>query len=131
MVATRATWLYDGDCGPCDRSAERFRTRIRPPADVRPYQSIDLAAAGIEPEEALRGPILLRADGSHVVGPESVAELLAQSRPPFRQLGSVMLAPGIRQALRALGPHLYRQRHRLPGAGSGCRIDAAANATVD
>jgi hypothetical protein len=81
-------WLFDGDCGPCDRAAARIRTRVAPPADVRPYQSADLDALGIGQDEVLRGPVLVRPDGSHVVGPQSVAELLRMSRPPFRLAGA-------------------------------------------
>jgi predicted DCC family thiol-disulfide oxidoreductase YuxK len=114
-------WLFDGDCGPCDRAAARIRTRVAPPADVRPYQSADLDALGIGPDEVLRGPVLVRPDGSHVVGPQSVAELLRMSRPPFRLAGALMLAPGVRHAFAAVGPHMYQQRYRLPGATAACR----------
>ena len=119
-------WLYDGDCGPCDQAAERIRTRVAPAAQLRPYQSADLEALGVGPDEVLRGPVLVRSDGSHVVGPQSMAELLRMSGSPFRQVGTVMLAPGIRQLLAALGPRMYQQRHRLPGATAACRTPEPA-----
>jgi predicted DCC family thiol-disulfide oxidoreductase YuxK len=114
-------WLFDGDCGPCDRAAAKIQTRVAPPADVRPYQSADLDALGIGADEVLRGPVLVRPDGSHVVGPQSVAELLRMSRPPFRLAGALMQAPGVRHALAAIGPRMYQQRYRLPGATAACR----------
>jgi hypothetical protein len=123
-------WLYDGDCGPCDQAAARIRARVAPPADVRPYQSVDLEDLGVGQDEVLRGPVLVRSDGSHVVGPQSMAELLGMSRSPFRQVGSVMRAPGVRQALAAIGPHMYQQRHRLPGATSACRTPEPATDTA-
>lgn len=119
-------WLYDGDCGPCDRAAARIRARVAPPVEVRPYQSVDLDSLGVGHDEVLRGPVLVRSDGSHVVGPLSMAELLSLSRSPFRQVGAVMRAPGVRQALAAMGPHMYQQRHRLPGATSACRTPEPA-----
>lgn len=114
-------WLYDGDCGPCDRTAARIRSRVAPPADLRPYQTADLPELGISDDEVLRGPVLVRSDGSHVVGPQSVAELLAMSRPPFRLAGAFMRAPGVRHALAVIGPVMYRQRYRLPGATDACQ----------
>ena len=123
-------WLFDGDCGPCDRAAERIRTWVTPPADVRPYQSADLDALGIGQDEVLRGPVLVRPDGSHVVGPQSVAELLRMSRPPFRLAGAIMQAPGVRNALAAIGPHMYQQRHRLPGATAACQTPEPAGRGV-
>ena len=94
---------------------------MAPPADVRPYQSADLDALGIGQDEVLRGPVLVRPDGSHVVGPQSFAELLRMSRPPFQLAGALMQAPGVRRALAAIGPHMYQQRYRLPGATAACR----------
>jgi hypothetical protein len=88
---------------------------------MRPYQSEDLDTLGIGPDEVLRGPVLVRTDGSHVVGPQSVAELLRMSRPPFRLAGALMLAPGVRHTLAAIGPHMYQQRYRLPGATAACQ----------
>ena len=123
-------WLFDGDCGPCDRAAERIRTWVTPPADVRPYQSADLDALGIGQDEVLRGPVLVRPDGSHVVGPQSVAELLRMSRPPFRLPGALMQAPGVRQTLAAIGPHMYQQRYRLPGATAACQTPEPAGRGV-
>lgn len=125
MSIPRPMWLYDGDCGPCDKSAARFRSRMRPPVELRPYQSVDLAELGISETDVHLGPILVRTDGSYVVGPESVGEMMRMSRAPYRGIGAVMLAPGIRQLLRAAGPGLYRQRQRLPGASAGCRLNSA------
>ena len=65
--------------------------------------------------------MLVRPDGSHVVGPQSVAELLRMSRPPFQLAGALMQAPGVRHALAAIGPHMYQQWYRLPGATAACR----------
>ncbi len=51
-----------------------------------------------------------------------MAELLASARSPYRQAGRVMLLPGIRQVLGAVGPVMYRNKHRLPGASDSCRV---------
>ncbi|MBK9739844.1 MAG: DUF393 domain-containing protein [Actinobacteria bacterium] len=122
---TSPLFLFDGDCGVCQQGTDRMRQRFAPPVDMASYQSIGLDELGVTQAEVLEGPVLVRLDGSHVVGPLAVAELLRMSRAPYRYAGYLMLAPGIRQALRAAGPAIYRQRHRLPGATSACRAEPA------
>ena len=40
----RNTVIYDGDCGICTRLAGFVRRRLRPDAEVRASQELDLAA---------------------------------------------------------------------------------------
>lgn len=56
----------------------------------------------------------------------AMAHLLAQARAPYRAMGRAMLVPGMRHALDALGPVMYRNRHRLPGATPPCEVRPAA-----
>jgi hypothetical protein len=86
------------------------------------YQSVDLDLLGVPQEDVDEGPVLVRADGTHLVGPSAMAELLASARPPFRQAGRAMQLPGIRQVLGAIGPVMYRNKHRLPGAAESCQV---------
>lgn len=118
-----ATFLFDADCGVCQDGTDRMRSRIRPPVSFQPYQSSDLRALGVTEQECFEGPVLVRPDGSHAVGPGAIAGLLLSARRPYRFVGLAMNAPGIRQALDRIGPSLYRQRHRLPGATAACRVN--------
>jgi predicted DCC family thiol-disulfide oxidoreductase YuxK len=121
MTSTvRPLFLFDGDCGVCQNGTESMRRRFDPPVEMSAYQCVDLSAYGVSGEEALDGPILVRVDGSHVVGPLAIAEMLRSSRQPYRSLGATMLLPGVRRVLNAIGPTVYRQRYRVPGAGDTC-----------
>jgi predicted DCC family thiol-disulfide oxidoreductase YuxK len=124
--AERPIFLYDGDCGVCDNGTASIRRRINPPVDLVTYQSRDTDALGISELELLEGPVFVRTDGTHIVGPLAMGELLATARRPYRTYGRIMLAPGVRHVLHALGPWIYRQRHRLPGATHSCSVNAPA-----
>lgn len=121
-------FLFDGDCGVCQRAIDQIRDRVGPPVAFTAYQSVDLAAYGVTPTEVLVGPILVRTDGTHEIGPLGMAEVLRMARAPYRSVGALMLAPGIRHLLRRVGPVMYRNRGRLPGAGSSCAVPEAAHA---
>lgn len=116
-------FLFDGDCGVCQNGTDTIRDKVQPPVDITAYQSVDLAEYGVDESEVLEGPVLIRTDGTHVVGPLAMAEMLASSRAPFKFMGKFMLAPGIRTVLRTVGPVMYRNRGYLPGANESCRID--------
>ena len=118
-------WLFDGDCGPCEQASRGMRSVINPPVDMKPYQSVDLDALGVTLADVADGPVLVQSDGSHLVGPAAMAAMMRLSGIPFRQVGAVMAAPGIRQTLGAIGPRLYHQRFRLRGCWSDCQVDAA------
>lgn len=121
----RPLWLYDGDCGLCDVGSARIRRMVDPPVDMATYQSVDLDALGVDSSAVLEGPVLCRPDGTYVVGPEAMGTMLRMSRPPFSLIGRAMLAPGMRQGLRHIGPRLYRARHHVPGVAGSCEVPSA------
>jgi predicted DCC family thiol-disulfide oxidoreductase YuxK len=121
-MPTTPLFLFDADCGICQQGTDRIRETIAPPAEIVGYQSVDLDALGVSEKAVEEGPVLVRSDGTHVVGPRAMAELLASARSPYRQAGRVMLLPGVRQVLGAVGPVMYRNKHRLPGASDSCRV---------
>ena len=121
-MPTTPLFLFDADCGICQQGTDRIRETIAPPAEIVGYQSVDLEALGVSTAEVEAGPVLVRSDGSHVVGTRAMAELLASARSPFRQTGRVMLLPGIRNVLGRVGPVMYRNKHRLPGVSDSCRV---------
>ena len=119
-------FLYDDDCGVCHEGTTAIRARIRPPIALVPYQSVDTGALGVGDEVLAEGPVLVQEGGRISVGPAAMAGLLRASRRPYRWLGVTMDLPGIRQILAAAGPHMYRQRHRLPGASGSCAVPPEA-----
>ena len=125
---TRPLFLFDGDCGVCQNGTDAIRAKVRPAVDVRAYQGVDLADLGVSDEDVREGPVLVRIDGSHVVGPLAMAEVLRSARAPFRQIGAAMMAPGVRRFLSAIGPVMYRHRGRLPGATDACQVTPATSA---
>ncbi len=86
------------------------------------YQGVALNDLGVTEDDVLDGPVLVRVDGSHVIGPRAIAEMLRLSRRPYRGMGTFLLLPGVRHLLHAAGPFLYRQRYRLPGATETCQL---------
>jgi len=127
VMTTRGTLLYDGDCGVCDQGMARIRRKMQPPVDITAYQAVDIAALGVSLNDVVNeGPVLVREDGSHAVGPAAIAEVMQLSGRPYRSVGAAMQAPGIRSVLAWIGPKLYRQRYRMPGAGDNCQMPTAA-----
>jgi hypothetical protein len=126
MTTSLPVFLYDDDCGVCQQGTSTIREKIAPPIPIRPYQSVDTASLGVSDELLSEGPVLVRADGTASVGPAAMAGLLRSSKRPYRWIGTGMDLPGIRHVLAAVGPHMYRQRHRLPGASGSCAVPPAA-----
>lgn len=120
-MLTRPIFLFDADCGICQTGTDRIRDTIAPAVEIVGYQSVDLASLGVSQADVETGPVLVRGDGTHVVGPAAMAELLGTARSPYRQVGRAMQLPGVRQVLGAVGPVMYRNKHRLPGASDSCR----------
>ena len=118
----RPIFLFDGDCGVCQNGTDTIRAKVKPPVDIVAYQSVDLADFGVSEADVLEGSVLVRTDGSHVIGPLAMAEMLRSARAPYKYMGNVMLIPGLRHALRALGPVMYKNRSRLPGSNDTCRV---------
>ena len=121
-MPTTPIFLFDADCGVCQTGTDRIRQSIAPPVEIVGYQSVDLDSLGVPVADVEEGPVLVRLDGTHVVGPAAMAELLGTARAPYRQVGRAMQLPGIRHALAAVGPVMYRNKHRLPGASDSCRV---------
>lgn len=121
-MPTTPLFLFDADCGICQSGTDRIRRTIAPPVEIVGYQSVDLDALGVSEADVEEGPVLVRSDGTHVVGPAAMAELLGAARSPYRQAGRTMQLPVIRHVLGAVGPVMYRNKHRLPGASDSCRV---------
>lgn len=125
MTTPTPVFLFDDDCGVCREGTTKMRQHVRPPIAIVPYQSVDTASLGVTERQLAEGPVLVQLDGRVSVGPAAMSGLLRASRRPYRWIGVAMELPGVRHALAAVGPHLYRQRHRLPGASGSCALPEA------
>lgn len=125
-VTHRPAFLFDADCGVCQTGTDTIRRRVAPPVDIIPWQSIDLAEWGIPESAVHEGPVFVDVDGSFVIGPLGMGNMLRRSRAPYRFLGGVMTAPGVRNVLRRVGPWMYQHRDRLPGATAACSVPPAS-----
>lgn len=119
---SRPLFLVDGDCGIRQNGTDSIREKAKPDVVMTAYQSVDFSEYGVTQAGVNEVPVLVCADGTHVVGPLAMAEMLQAFTGGFRVMGQVMPAPGIRQALRSLGPVMYRNRSRLPGASDTCQV---------
>lgn len=118
----RPVFLFDADCGVCQDGTDTIRARIAPPVDIVGFQTTDHEALGVSLAELQEGPVFVSPEGWHVVGPLAMAQMLRAARRPYRSVGTFMLLPGVRHLLRALGPVMYRNRGRLPGATGECSV---------
>ena len=128
MDDVRPLWLYDGDCGMCEKGSARIRATVDPPVRMSAYQDVDLDTLGVSAEQVLAGPVLVRHDGTTLVGPAAMSAMLSLSRAPFRQVGGVMALPGVRHVLAVVGSRLYAARGHLPGTDPACASPVATSA---
>jgi hypothetical protein len=122
----RPLFLFDADCGICQDGTDAIRARVRPPVDIVGYQTVSPEEYGVTSEELQEGPVFVSPEGWHVVGPLAMGQMLRLAGWPYRGVGAVMLMPGIRSVLAALGPVMYRNRGRLPGATGSCAVGTGA-----
>ena len=114
------TVVYDADCGFCTASADWLGRHGR--ATTQPWQTLDLAAAGLTERDVRDAAWFLPPIGRPVRGARAVAAALRECRPPWRLLGHVIDLPPVRP-LAAVGYAVVaRNRHRLPGSTDACRI---------
>ncbi|RCW43742.1 putative DCC family thiol-disulfide oxidoreductase YuxK [Halopolyspora algeriensis] len=113
--------VYDGDCGFCTGSArlvERLPVRVR----LAPWQEEDLTALRTT-EERARHEVLWVDSAGHVFGGGmAVAELLKHCRGPWKVLGRVLAAPGIRTVVDGVYRRVSANRQHLSFATPACRL---------
>ncbi|MBR8744701.1 thiol-disulfide oxidoreductase DCC family protein [Nocardiopsis sp. MG754419] len=121
-IPATGLFLYDRDCGFCQRSVVFARERVRTRTAFAAWQDVDLDAFGLTPEQADAQAWLVRPDGAPLAGGDAVAGLLGHGRFPFPVLGRVMALPGFRALTRAAYRLVAAHRHRLPGGTSTCAL---------
>jgi len=121
-ISQRPGFLFDADCGVCQQGTDAIRKHVDPPVDIVPWQSVDLAEWGIPDSAVHEGPVFVDVDGRYLIGPLGMGSMLRRSGAPDRFVGAFLLAPGMRQLMRRIGPWMYRHKDRLPGATPACSV---------
>jgi len=118
---TRPVLLFDGDCAFCTSCARLAEKRIRPDAEIVPWQFADLAALGVSEEQAADAVRWVDTDGTVRSGHEAIAAMLIASGPIWRIVGRALLLPGISWMAARVYRLVADNRHRLPGGTPACR----------
>jgi predicted DCC family thiol-disulfide oxidoreductase YuxK len=117
-------FLYDRDCGFCQRAVGFARDRLRTRTSFAAWQDVDLAAVGLTPEQADEQAWVVYPNGHLRSGGDAVAGVLMGAGPPARILGRLMLLPGARLLNRTAYRAVAANRHRLPGGSTACAMPA-------
>lgn len=120
-MSRRPLLLYDGDCAFCTTCALLLERRIRPGADVVPWQLADLAELGVTAEQATEAVQWVGADGGVRAGHEAIAAMLGTAGRLWRLLGSLLLLPGVSWVAARVYALVAANRYRLPGGTPACR----------
>lgn len=115
-------FLYDRDCGFCQRVVGIARDRLRTRTAFAAWQDVDLAALGLTPEQTDEQAWVVYSDGRRLAGGDAVAGVLLAAGLPARILGRLMLLPGFRTLSRAAYRVVAANRYRLPGGTAACAL---------
>ena len=118
---TRPVLLYDGDCAFCTSCARLIERRVRPRADVVPWQFADLEALGVSAEQATAAVQWICVDGGVRSGHEAIAATLRAGAPLWRPFGRLLVLPGIGWVAARAYELVAANRYRLPGGTPACR----------
>lgn len=118
--------LFDGDCGFCTSSASWLAARLDPRVQVVPFQRVDLARAGIDPDRARREVLWVPVRGRVRGGADAVAQALASGRHRrWRLTGRVLALPPVLWVAGFVYRWVSRHRDRMPGGTPACAVPAA------
>ena len=124
----RGVMLYDADCGFCTRTADWVRRRLRVDVDIRPLQSVDLTAYGVDAERAVREMPFVGADGVVAYGHDAWAGILRSGGPILRAGGGVLGSRALRPVARRVYSWVATHRHRMPGGTPACAVPPSGTA---
>jgi len=115
--------LYDADCGFCIRSAGWLRP-LRLRAEIRPHQSVDLAAVDVSAARAAEEIPFVADNGAVSYGHTAIAGALKTGVWPLRFIGAALTTGPINPIAAAGYRWIARHRYQLPGGTAACKIDA-------
>jgi predicted DCC family thiol-disulfide oxidoreductase YuxK len=121
------TLVFDGDCGLCTTSARFVERRLATPdLVVVAWQRADLAGLGLTAAECTEAAQWVAADGTHAAGAQAIAAVLVGRGGPWRVLGRLLQAPGVRRLAAVAYRWVAANRDRLPGGTPACKVDPPA-----
>jgi predicted DCC family thiol-disulfide oxidoreductase YuxK len=108
-------FLYDGECGFCQRWMRWLARRVRDRVEFVPSQSVeDLAGIGLTDEDVRTASYWVDERGVPHRGNSSIAHALQRADGIWRLVGLALEAPLVRQVAAATYRVVARNRHRLP-----------------
>lgn len=110
-----AVLLFDGECGFCRRSVRIMREHITCCPNAVPYQSIDVRAFGLTPEQCAAAVQYVDDAGRTRGGADAVARVLVDAGLPWSPLGRLMSLPGAIHLARAAYRWVATHRSRFRG----------------
>ena len=108
--------VYDGDCGFCQRCADWIAARLPAGTAVVPSQRADLAALGLNPQQAADAAWWVDAERAQHRGHRAIAAALGACGGAWGTLGRLLTVPGVSHLAAGIYEAIARNRHRL-----GCK----------
>lgn len=115
-------FLYDGDCAFCSTGARFLVRHVPAPAEIVPYQMIDLAGLGLTRQQAAASVWWIGRDGSRGAGPVAVGYLLGEAGRWWKILGIALRYPPVRWLAWPVYHWVSHNRHHLPGGTPTCAL---------
>jgi len=114
--------LFDGDCGFCSRSIRFLADRGLLGYPAMPWQRVPEGDLPVAPERLRDEVVLVRPGRPDVGGADALAASVRASDSWLRFTGRLIGLPGIRAVAHAVYRRVARNRYRLPGGSTACRI---------
>ncbi|MCM0621037.1 thiol-disulfide oxidoreductase DCC family protein [Nocardioides bruguierae] len=133
MPTSAPVLVYDADCAFCTRCAQWLAARAT--CRVEPWQSLDLAAVGLTPEQVRTAAWWLPGGTGTDTGtdaPRGGARAVAASlracrgtalSPVYRAAGVLVDLPPVRPLAALVYRWVAANRYRLPGGTAACRLE--------
>ncbi len=116
--------VYDADCGFCTRSAEFLERRSD--CEVRPWQSLDLAAVGLTEQDVTTAAYWVEDGRTPRRGARGIAAALRSCRGVgYRLLGRLIDLPPVRPVAAWVYGLVAKYRYHLPGGTNACKLPRA------
>jgi predicted DCC family thiol-disulfide oxidoreductase YuxK len=118
------TFLYDGDCAFCTKSAQFLEKHVRTTAKVIPWQWADLDALGVTQAEAEAAVMWIESNFQES-GPDAIAVLLRRAQWYWRPIGWTLSLGLVSKLAWPVYRLISRNRHKLPGGTAACSLPQA------
>jgi predicted DCC family thiol-disulfide oxidoreductase YuxK len=106
-------FVFDGGCGFCRKWAGWVERRLDGSVTFVPFQSIDLDAVGLRPEQVRTASYFVDERGRTYRGNRSFSRSLRRGRGAWRIVGLIGDLPVVRWVLRLVYRWVVGNRHRL------------------